>query len=536
MSAAPGRGIADLGAVGRLHEAAVEVGEVLRDQHGRHEGARDLGVGGPVLDLDESLAEVGHVDGVALGGDELRVVEDDRDLERRHHHLAVLDLRASPREGEDPVDDLERSLGVARELVAEVEPRILRGHGVEGRGRAPEGVDTLQEAKDLLDALVRVRPRRIRRLDPDAPPPVVADDHVEGLEHGPAQEVGQRDEGVSSLAVGRRHQVEDVAVENELARGAGLEDLAHLLRPGRELCHLSLGPTLTNASPIPVLLVGSDYPRPRRPSPSGCADRPIIGRMTTVHGDTALAEARLRADLDEVRRIVFEGLGSHPARVWLFGSRARGTAGRASDIDVAILPLGPLPAATLARIEETLDNSLVLEPRGARRPLYRRPGAPGTRGAGRHTVDELTRRLRFARRALGTLREVLAEPKNAITRDAAIQRFEYSFETSWKAVRLHLREGEGLDPGLAGRRDPQRARGRPPRRGDGSARPRDGPRPQSDRAHLQRVPGRRDLRSPDGLPGDDGGLAFRRRATGWTGLTTGAAGLFEPLAGPRPRG
>jgi nucleotidyltransferase substrate binding protein (TIGR01987 family) len=62
-------------------------------------------------------------------------------------------------------------------------------------------------------------------------------------------------------------------------------------------------------------------------------------------------------------------------------------------------------------------------------------------------VEELTRRLARAHRALLTLREVLAEPKTAITRDAAIQRFEYSFETSWKAVQLHLRESEGLDPG-----------------------------------------------------------------------------------------
>jgi predicted nucleotidyltransferase len=84
--------------------------------------------------------------------------------------------------------------------------------------------------------------------------------------------------------------------------------------------------------------------------------------MTTVHGDAALAAGRLRADLDEVKRIVLQGLGSHRARVWLFGSRARGTGGRASDIDVAILPLEPLPPDTLARIEETLENSLVLSP------------------------------------------------------------------------------------------------------------------------------------------------------------------------------
>lgn len=62
-------------------------------------------------------------------------------------------------------------------------------------------------------------------------------------------------------------------------------------------------------------------------------------------------------------------------------------------------------------------------------------------------MEGLSRRLALARRALGTLRDVLAEPKTAITRDAAIQRFEYSFETTWKAAQRHLRDAEGLDPG-----------------------------------------------------------------------------------------
>lgn len=62
-------------------------------------------------------------------------------------------------------------------------------------------------------------------------------------------------------------------------------------------------------------------------------------------------------------------------------------------------------------------------------------------------MEELKRRLALARRALLTLREALAEPKTAITRDAAIQRFEYSFEATWKAARSLLREVEGLDHG-----------------------------------------------------------------------------------------
>ena len=84
--------------------------------------------------------------------------------------------------------------------------------------------------------------------------------------------------------------------------------------------------------------------------------------MSTAQTGAVGADASLRADLEEVRRLVLRGLGTHRVRVWLFGSRAQGTGGRASDIDVGILPLDPLPAGTLARIEEALENSLVLYP------------------------------------------------------------------------------------------------------------------------------------------------------------------------------
>lgn len=60
-------------------------------------------------------------------------------------------------------------------------------------------------------------------------------------------------------------------------------------------------------------------------------------------------------------------------------------------------------------------------------------------------MDEVTRRIGLARRAAGTLTEILAVPKTPVTRDAAIQRFEYSFEALWKATQRFLREREGLD-------------------------------------------------------------------------------------------
>lgn len=52
-------------------------------------------------------------------------------------------------------------------------------------------------------------------------------------------------------------------------------------------------------------------------------------------------------------------LRGHPVRVFLFGSRARGDEGAASDIDVGVLPLAPIPTGLLAGIREELDESRV---------------------------------------------------------------------------------------------------------------------------------------------------------------------------------
>ena len=67
-------------------------------------------------------------------------------------------------------------------------------------------------------------------------------------------------------------------------------------------------------------------------------------------------------DLQEVRRIVLRLLEGRQARVFLFGSWARGEACRVSDIDVAILPAEPLPPGLVSDIEEALENSLSLYP------------------------------------------------------------------------------------------------------------------------------------------------------------------------------
>ncbi len=64
-------------------------------------------------------------------------------------------------------------------------------------------------------------------------------------------------------------------------------------------------------------------------------------------------------DLAEARRIVRECLGSYNVRVYLFGSRALGKAGPASDIDIAVLPSEPLPPWILSDLRERLEESRI---------------------------------------------------------------------------------------------------------------------------------------------------------------------------------
>ena len=48
-------------------------------------------------------------------------------------------------------------------------------------------------------------------------------------------------------------------------------------------------------------------------------------------------------------------------------------------------------------------------------------------------------------KALQSLTLVLKEKENAITRDAAIQRFKYTFELSWKVLRRYFKINNNLE-------------------------------------------------------------------------------------------
>ena len=63
-------------------------------------------------------------------------------------------------------------------------------------------------------------------------------------------------------------------------------------------------------------------------------------------------------------------------------------------------------------------------------------------------MDRLKERIQAALKALNAFNEVLliTNPTN-IERDAAIQRFEFSFEACWKAVKQFLYTIEGIDVG-----------------------------------------------------------------------------------------
>ena len=70
----------------------------------------------------------------------------------------------------------------------------------------------------------------------------------------------------------------------------------------------------------------------------------------------------MNRDLEETRRLVLEGLRGAGAKVYLFGSWAKGQATRRSDIDVAVMCDQPVSPWLLSEIRERLEESSVLYP------------------------------------------------------------------------------------------------------------------------------------------------------------------------------
>jgi hypothetical protein len=61
-------------------------------------------------------------------------------------------------------------------------------------------------------------------------------------------------------------------------------------------------------------------------------------------------------------------------------------------------------------------------------------------------MGRVLERIQAAEKALATLKELAyLEAPTPVERDAAIQRFAYTFEAFWKALQTYLREVEGLE-------------------------------------------------------------------------------------------
>ena len=84
----------------------------------------------------------------------------------------------------------------------------------------------------------------------------------------------------------------------------------------------------------------------------------ILPNMLNTH----LIGVDLAEDLAQARQIVLRGLAHHRAKVYLYGSTAKGRRGRISDIDIAVWPLEPLPSGTLAAIRQALEESNIPYP------------------------------------------------------------------------------------------------------------------------------------------------------------------------------
>jgi len=63
--------------------------------------------------------------------------------------------------------------------------------------------------------------------------------------------------------------------------------------------------------------------------------------------------------LSALKTLVLKHMKSHKAKVFLFGSRAKGTAGRFSDFDIGILPIDTIPHTVFADLRERIEESSI---------------------------------------------------------------------------------------------------------------------------------------------------------------------------------
>ncbi|MEX2536007.1 MAG: nucleotidyltransferase domain-containing protein [Trueperaceae bacterium] len=65
-------------------------------------------------------------------------------------------------------------------------------------------------------------------------------------------------------------------------------------------------------------------------------------------------------DLGHARSLILRGLEGYAAEVFLFGSFARGQGTLGSDIDIAVLPLEPIPSEVFSSLRNDLEEAPLL--------------------------------------------------------------------------------------------------------------------------------------------------------------------------------
>lgn len=154
--------------------------------------------------------------------------------------------------------------------------------------------------------------------------------------------------------------------------------------------------------------------------------------------------------LEDVTRILREFLPTHYGAV-LFGSRATGHAQPGSDWDIGLIGAKPLDGAVIEMIREGLEElptlhsfdvvDLARVPEGFRRSALKGAKAILPAASLDHLAKEMAMQpdetvdLTAFEAALNRLSDALAQPETEWMRDAAIKRFEFTFELAWKTTR-----------------------------------------------------------------------------------------------------
>lgn len=63
--------------------------------------------------------------------------------------------------------------------------------------------------------------------------------------------------------------------------------------------------------------------------------------------------------IEALKELVIGHFAKYKVRIYLFGSYARGKARQSSDVDVAILPLEPLPEWVFTELREKLEEGTI---------------------------------------------------------------------------------------------------------------------------------------------------------------------------------